>query len=261
MIRLQVGDNFYDVAGDDNFADIPFGTQVQLWRSNQAAAENKVIVKTDIKTKTGTVPYFDLAGYFGGMWFSMPNEDAEVYLYIDTLNLYQFNIVWDQVINGKLVFRKTPNASDPACSLNEFAIGDTVYVWGEPNVGYADLGIGDLKIMSGMNNLATLHKEATASSGPIWKFTLPNNVITLQATFPKEEAATVTLTVIKPLPGQRSTFMSTAIRPIFLATALSRCLRARLCMSSRPPTATASARCSPAAARASSAQPTPCPTI
>ena len=195
MIRLQVGDNFYDVAGDDNFADIPFGAQVQLWRSNQAASENKVIVKTDIKTKTGTVPYFDLAGYFGGMWFSMPNEDAEVYLYIDTLNLYRFNIVWDQVINGKLVFRKTPNASDPACSLNEFAIGDTVYVWGEPNVGYADLGIGDLKIMSGINNLATLHKEATASSGPIWKFTLPNNVITLQATFPKEEAATVKLTV------------------------------------------------------------------
>ena len=194
MIRLQVGDNFYDVAGEDNFADIPFGAQVQLWRSNQAAAENKVIVKTDIKTPTGPVSYFDLAGYFGGMWFSMPNEDAEVYLYIDTLNLYKFNIVWDQVINGKLVFRKTPNASDPACSLNEFAIGDTVYVWGEPNVGYADLGIGDLKIMSGMNNLATLHNPTTAS-GPIWKFTLPNNVITLQATFPKEEATTIKLTV------------------------------------------------------------------
>ena len=195
MIRLQVGDNFYDVAGDDNFADIPFGAQVQLWRSNQAASENKVIVKTDIKTATGTVPYFDLAGYFGGMWFSMPNENAEVYLYIDTLNLYQFNIVWDQVVHGKLIFRKSADSTAPACSLNEFAIGDTVYVWGEPDAGYSHLGIGDLKIMSGMNNIATLHKEGAPDASPIWKFTLPNNVITLQATFPAEKASEVTLTV------------------------------------------------------------------
>ena len=203
MIRLQVGDNFYDVAGDDNFADIPFGAQVQLWRSNQAAAENKVIVKTDIKTATGTVPYFDLAGYFGGMWFSMPNENAEVYLYIDTLNLYQFNIVWDQVVHGKLVFRKSENPTDVARSINEFAIGDTVYVWGEPDAGYSHLGIGDLKIMSGMNNIATLHKEGAPDASPIWKFVLPNNVITLQATFPSEAAAEIELTInVDPATGK-----------------------------------------------------------
>lgn len=195
MIRLQLGDNFYDVAADDSFADIPFGTQVQLWRSNQAAAENKIIAKSDIKTTTGTVPYFDLTGYFGGVWFSMPNENVEVFLYIDNLNYYSYTVTWDQVVNGHLVFRKTDNESDPALDLSEFGIGETVYVWGVPNNGYSHLGIGDLAIMSGTNNLATLHKEGEAGKSPVWKFTLPNNVIVLQATFPDKEAQKVTLTI------------------------------------------------------------------
>ena len=194
MIRLQVGDNFYDVAADDNFADIPFGTQVQLWRSNQAAAENKIISKADIQTAGGPVSYFDLTGYFGGIWFSMPNEAVEVYLYIDTLYYYNWTITWDQVVNGKLIFRKTDNPADPVCNLTDFSVGDTVYVWGVPNDGYDFLGIGDLNIISGTNNLATLHNPSTPN-GPIWKFTLPNNGITLQATFTKKEAAQVQLTV------------------------------------------------------------------
>ena len=197
MIRLQLGDNFYDVADNDNFPDIPFGTQVQLWRSNQAAAENKVIAKSDIKTAKGdvTVPYYDLTGYFGGVWFSMPNDNVTVYLYIDNLKLYSYTVTWDQVVNGHLVFRKKPDAKEPACDLSEFGVGETVYVWGVPNNGYGHLGIGDLAIMSGTNNIATLHEEGEADTSPIWKFVLPNNVITLRATFPSKEAQEVKLTI------------------------------------------------------------------
>ena len=196
MIQLQVGGTYYDVAGDRNFADIPFGSQIQLWRSNQAIAENKIIVKSDIKTKSGPVSYFDLTGYYAGLWFNMPNEDVDVYLYIDTLTYYNYYITWDQVYNGKLVFRKTDNPADPACNLSDFAIGDTVYVWGEPDAGYSHLGIGDLKIMNGVYNLATLHKEPAAGKSPIWKFTLPNSAIIFQATFPSEAAKKVALKIM-----------------------------------------------------------------
>ena len=40
-----------------------------------------------------------------------------------------------------------------------------------------------------------LHNPSTPN-GPIWKFTLPNNGITLQAIFPKKEAASIAVRTV-----------------------------------------------------------------
>ena len=175
-----------DVATDVNFDDVAFNSTVSILRSELALAQQKVIQDVEISTASGkSVPYTDLSNAGDGITFQMPTESVWVIIRMADFHLgARLNVV-ERLTGGKLVFRHSANINDPVVSLDDFATGETVYVFDEPNAGYDHLGLGDLKILAnGATNIANC---IDATHVPhVWTFTKPEGVLILQADFPKE---------------------------------------------------------------------------
>ncbi|MBQ3701997.1 MAG: hypothetical protein II885_04490 [Oscillospiraceae bacterium] len=183
-----------DVGANNSFDDVPYKSVVQVLRSELALAEGKIIKDVEIKTLSGrSINYTDMTTAGEGIYFTMPDEAVWVVIRIDDQHYNIPTVVVDtQVKNGKLVYRKGPNLTDPVCSLSDFKVGEVVYVFDEPNDGYAHLGLGDLKIyVNGMNNAVNVQRITTTPH--VWSFTMPEGTIILKAEFQKEEKKTVTL--------------------------------------------------------------------
>ncbi len=205
MARLFVNNVYRDIGADNSFDDVAYNTPVQITRSELAIAESRRIDKVDIRTKDGkSVNYVDMSNGGEGISFLMPASSVYVYIklgYItDTLPTV---LISTQVTNGTLVLKKSTDKNAPSCSLDEFKVGETVYIYGIPSSGYEKLGIGDLKVyVNGQNNAANLIgyidefgnvvDEADSNGNnvsPLWQFKLPAGAVILKADFAEKEAA------------------------------------------------------------------------
>ena len=202
MVRVFANNVYRDVGTDFNFADIAYKTPVQILRSELALAENKVIRDVEISTGSGkSVPYTDMTNAGEGIQFTMPDEPVWVIIRID--DRYYPNVptvvITTQVNNGGFVFRRSADPADPVLDLEEFAPGEIVYVFDEPDNGYDHLGLGDLKIyVNGVQNTVNVQQVDSGSSDGrphIWSFTMPQGTIIIKADFPKAEALTVDLSI------------------------------------------------------------------
>ena len=198
-----------DVGSDFSFDDIPYKSVVQVLRSELALAEGKVIKDVEISTASGkSINYTDLTNAGEGIYFTMPDEPVWVIIRMDDMH---FNIptvvVSTQVKHGTLYYKKSPgldasgkplvpSASDPVCELKDFKPGEIVYVFDEPNDGYAHLGLGDLKVyINGMNNAVNVTPVSVATTPHVWSFTMPEGTIILKAEFLEEDDQIVPIKV------------------------------------------------------------------
>jgi len=178
-----------DVSADVNFDDVAFNSTVSILRSELALAQQKVISDVEISTASGkSVPYTDMSNAGEGITFQMPNEPVWVIIRMDDFHLGAPLNVVERLTGGKLIYRHSANLNDPVVSLDDFATGDTVYVFDEPSKGYDHLGLGDLKILAnGVTNIANCVNPTETPH--VWSFTKPEGLLVLQADFPSEEAA------------------------------------------------------------------------
>ena len=182
MVRLFANNIYRDVAANNTFDDVAYGTQVQVLRSELALAEGKIIKATDIQTTAGKpITYADMSSAGEGVWFTMPDESVTIYVKIGDLNYNVPTIVLSsQVKNGTLSFSKNASGT-PESALSDFNVGDTVYVVAQPDAGYKDLDVGELKVLvNGSNNAVNL---ISAGSPSIWQFKLPAGTVIFQAEF------------------------------------------------------------------------------
>ena len=196
-----------DVGSDFSFDDIPYKSVVQVLRSELALAEGKVIKDVEISTASGkSINYTDMTNAGEGIYFTMPDEPVWVIIRMDDR---YFNIptvvVSTQVKHGTLYYKKSPgldasgkplvpSASDPVCELKDFKPGEIVYVFDEPDNGYAHLGLGDLKIyVNGVNNAVNAQRVTTTPH--VWSFTMPEGTIILKAEFLEEDDQIVPIKV------------------------------------------------------------------
>ena len=185
-----------DVGSDFSFDDIPYKSVVQVLRSELALAEGKVIKDVEISTASGkSINYTDMTNAGEGIYFTMPDEPVWVIIRMDDRYFNIPTVVVDtQVKNGTLYYRTGPSDTDPVRKLKDFKPGETVYVFDEPNIGYAHLGLGDLKIyVNGMNNAVNVQRVTT--SPHVWSFTMPEGTIIMKAEFLKEDKQEVAVTV------------------------------------------------------------------
>ena len=184
-----------DVGADVSFDDIAYNSTVTVTRSELALAERMVIQDVEIKTQNTnkSVPYTDMTNAGEGIVFTMPSEPVWVIIRMANFTYDLPTHVVYRVNNGSLVFRSGPNDTDPVKELSDFNVGDIVYVFDNPDVGYANLGLGDLKILSnGVTNIANCVKPTAVPH--VWSFTMPEGTLIFQADFPLAEAQEVTLT-------------------------------------------------------------------
>ncbi|MBR1565170.1 MAG: hypothetical protein IJ649_00265 [Oscillospiraceae bacterium] len=177
-----------DVATDVNFDDVAFNSTVSILRSELALAQQKVIKDVEISTASGkSVPYTDMSNAGEGITFQMPTESVWVIIRVADYNYgLPLNVV-EHINGGKLLYRRSANTNEPNYSLSDFATGETVYVFDEPNSGYDHLGLGDLKILSnGVTNIANCVNPTETPH--VWSFTKPEGVLVIEADFPIEEA-------------------------------------------------------------------------
>ena len=185
-----------DVGSDFSFDDIPYKSVVQVLRSELALAEGKVIKDVEISTASGkSINYTDMTNAGEGIYFTMPDEPVWVIIRMDDR---YFNIptvvVNTQVKHGTLYYRTGPDETYPVRELKDFKPGEIVYVFDEPNSGYAHLGLGDLKIyVNGMNNAVNVQRVTTTPH--VWSFTMPEGTIIMQAEFQKEDKQEVAVTL------------------------------------------------------------------
>ena len=196
-----------DVGANNSFDDIPYKSVVQVLRSELALAEGKVIKDVEIKTLSGkSINYTDMTTAGEGIYFTMPDEPVWVVIRMDDRYFNIPTVVIDnEVKNGTLYYRKSPGVdalgnpqvpttADPVRKLSDFKPGEIVYVFDEPNDGYAHLGLGDLKIyVNGMNNAVNVQRITTTPH--VWSFTMPEGTIIMKAMFPRESADTVKITI------------------------------------------------------------------
>lgn len=178
-----------DVAADVSFDDVAFNSTVSILRSELALAQKKVIQDVEISTASGkSVPYTDMSNAGEGIMFTMPNEPVWVIIRMADFNYGLPLYVVEHITGGHLVFRHSEKLSDPVVTLSDFATGETVYVFDEPDSGYDHLGLGDLKVLAnGVTNIANCIEPTTVPH--IWTFTMPEGTLILEADFPKEGTA------------------------------------------------------------------------